>query len=338
MVAYRQSTETRPHRPYQVDQLLERLFELTYLSVAGTTCEPNRSVEVESTAYQTHPIKICWAENDTAFDEFKSQIAEGLVRTGLDPVHATLIVHSHSTYIKSARCLQAYPAGDLTELERVTTISTPAASDNTFQAPRSGCEITVALVVNKCLDVDRPSRPRDKAYWLARATFTVSDPKRWPLWQPQILDEDARERFRLSEGVVAFVQMGDDSDVMAPLGDSVPSLWIAEDVWTELEVRPKEPSANACAWQLAAILIRETVFRYSLATRHQSSQPTRDEGDYLKDSLIGAIVTAIAGKGATDEERRKFLAEARSQPGRIAALAEGTFELKQAILASLLAH
>lgn len=335
MVISRTARETRIHRGCSIDSKLDSIFSDTTLSVGKTTCQPKGSITLDPITFATAPISLSWASSRSQFEALKKTWTLGVGDTGLAPQHTSILVTGTSTYLKSTAVLLDTGEEGPSSLNFRETLADASDRRSLFEGGSGKYEICVALVLNKSLSVDRISRPSRKGYWLARATYTISNEKHWPLWQPQPLTDDVRQKFNLGDDTVSFVEL-DDSDILAPSGESPATIWLNEDIWDALVTHNTRKETASFGWHLMMQFVREILFRYSeICDQDHTTVTTDSEEDLLRDSLIGALITAISGNGATREDKLDWLRRAREEPGYVAALAEDTLKVKKPMLAAL---
>lgn len=333
MARRRPSHESRVYRPFVVDRQLESLFDDSCLLIGKERCKANETVSLDSVPFRDASIDIQWARSNEAFSAFKSALRHGMFGTGIVPEHACLAVTARTPYLKGVRQLVTFNAGNLTKLRRLTNLGTRGDRPDVLRAAFHGFEVIVSLTLNKDLPKDDLRRPRDKGFWLARATFTIKSLRHAPLWHPKKLTKEHRETLNLAPQAVTYVEFGDDADVLAPLEEAAPVLWIDEDVWDLLARPSNKENAEALARHYFLQVVSETLYRYAAHTS-DSAVPLSEGAtkQILRDSVIGRFVSAIAGRDASVESRQQLLHLAGEDPALVQAMAQDSFDLKRSIL------
>ena len=126
------------------------------------------------------------------------------------------------------------------------------------------------------------------------------------LFRPRPLDEVNRRRLRLRRGVTRFIEF-EGGDLTAPLsGSEVPTLWVDEQLITDIDRLHTSPLARHLQLQLALDFISGVVFEFSRQTAGgvQLDDATSLTYEDIKDSLLGRVVRFVAGSRAASEGTR----------------------------------
>ncbi len=316
--------ETKTVRPFDVPESLERLFHRVTLRVGAQHIQAGkeRLVWDDADTYGGQEVELEWsAERD--FDGFQKAIMEGAEAAGIAASNLSLLVLVTSGYLGTTEVVHRETLGDGSPAERVLKLGGKAnrAVGLRVVSDRPN-RITAYLVLNREI-ARKPLQPWRKGTWLARREFRIGLEAPSAIFRPLELDDKRRKEFRLLPGTVRYLRSCDPFDPESP-----PEMYVDSEILQAVSRDPKSATSQMVQRELAAYFIRSVVAESTKKTDE------RRDGSWseLEDSLLGRIVKYLEGKGKSDEDYEKRLAEVREDPERVVALAEDRLGVRAAIL------
>lgn len=329
--------ETGILRRYFVSSDVEESLDGSRLRLGALVCEPDGSIYPDQERYLNDPLSFEWAPDEQSWHDKRRQLARGLADTGLEPNDVVYTITARSGYLKNLCLLDEGSLGDLESLPRSVHLHEGSGSPDALMAPVHGSEVALTL----SLAANRPNKPQrqphEKGYRLARAHFRLETSRKQLLFDFRPLRPQTKSDKGLDADVFTYLEFQNKRDIMTSLEDhQYPILWIDSDVYNVISLAGETRHSQAIQNAIVVSAIRESVFRYAAEIGSEDQHPTPSELDNLvKETLIGAIVTTIAGNNASSDRKRELMEEARQFPYHFAAKADGIFSLKDSALAAL---
>ena len=325
------SSESRVLRPFNVDKRLEEALRLAQFSYGDLRCAAGERVLVEDGRFGMRPPILEWCP-EQHFAQFKRDLALGAVDTHIDKALLCLAVTARSAYLKMCELVYCHPLSDLERLERRVRLD--HGPDGSRR--RVFCAETHGAVVDAYIALRRPVKPRPftpsrSGAWFGRASFRIECQSDAELFRPQPLDDEERARLGLADGAMRFLELDADS-LTVPLTEAdVPTLWVDEQLLTDLDRHGRSAVAQHIQRQLALDVIAGVVFEFARSRDEDATMLYED----LKDSLIGKVVRLLAGTRADDAQRDNMVKRCRNDPRWAIAHAEDAVGLRASALKSL---
>lgn len=323
------STEARTVRPFGDFGYLTDVLETLTFEFGPDACLANQNIaiEIDANAFALRPAQIVWAE-ESGFDDFKYSVvkAVGAIEIPVDAVSLTVV--ASTSYLKDARVVASCSLRDINELKRVTRLTGPPRAP-AFLAWQSGFTVDAFLLLNRPLR-RAALQPWRKGTWLARASFAVYTQLGRQVFLPTPLTDEIRRRIGVPLKTMRYVELG-DHDPLTALQDQgeEPVFYVDERILAELSAAPKSTASAALQVQLALDFISQTIHA---ASRQLADDPTKSAHDA---SLIGFIARFILGSQLTEETKAQIVDEIRTDPPRVLAKVEDSFDIGDQFIRSL---
>lgn len=325
------SSESRLLRPFRVDRRLEEALRNTEFSYGNRRCKAGEHLLIEDRTFGTRRPILEWSSEEH-FEEFKRDLALGAVGMGINESHLCLAVTARSGYLKLCERLFCHPLDDLEGLDRKVQLGeTPDGSrPQVFCADSHGAVVDAYLALRRPIN-PAPLRPSRVAAWLAHASFRVECDSEPDLYRPQPLDDENRNRLRLDQETVRFLEL-DPTSLTLPLAEGdVPTFWVDEQFLTDVHRQGGSAVGKYFQMHLALGFFVGVILEFARNADRDEIPPYED----IRDSLIGRVARILAGTRADDSKREAMLMLCRKDPGRTVAYAEHAVGLRSAALKSL---
>ena len=331
------SGESRTFRPFSIDGRLSGVLDQAEFSYGDLRCGAGERVLIEDRSFGMRTPTVTWAP-EHRFEQFKRDLAAGAVATGIGASHLCLAITARSGFLKLYETAYSHPLADIAGVSRVIRLDDrpDGSRREVFSAESHGATVDAYVALRQALPTT-PLRPSRIATWLAHASFRIECEGDSSLFRPRPLDEENRRRLRLRQGVTRFIEF-DGGELTAPLsGSEVPTLWVDEQLITDIDRLHTSPLARHLQLQLALDFISGVVFEFSrqAASGAQLDDATSLTYEDIKDSLLGRVVRFVAGSRAASEEREQLLRACRDDPRLVVAWAEDSVGARAATLDAL---
>ena len=326
------SSESRVLRPFEVADRLAGALRRARFSYGNLHCGADEGFVVEDGSFGMRQPVIEWAAEDE-FDDFKKDLVQGAVDTGLDKSLLCLAVTVRSGYLKTCDLVWVCSLDDLSGLERRVDIGerAPGSRWDAFRAETHGAEVDIYVARRRGAGAPSRRRPSRKGAWLAHVSFRIRCESDSELFKPQPLDDTSRRDLGLPAKTMRFVDIDNGESVTDPLHESsVPILWVDEQLLSDLDAHAATPLAQHLQRQLAIDFIASVVFEFSRLSPEEMSSSY----DEIRDSLIGRIVRFLV-RGGDDAACEAMLRTCRDKPREAVAQAEHAVDILAAAKKSL---
>ena len=325
------SSESRLLRPFRIDRRLEGAFRTTEFSYGDRRCKAGEHVLIEDRTFGMRQPVLEWS-SDEHFEDFKRDLALGAVGMGIHESHLCLAVTARSGYLKHCERVFFQPLDDLDGLDRKVPLdkAPDGSRRHVFCAESHGAVVDAYLALRRPIN-PAPLRPSRMAAWFAHASFRVECESEPDLFRPQPLNDENRQRLRLAQETVRFLEL-DPTSLTLPLAEGdVPTFWVDEQLLTDVDRQGRSAVAQHFQRHLAFDFVVGIILEFARNVDHDEVAPYED----IRDSLIGRVARLLAGTRADDSQRDGMLKLCREDPGRAVALAEHAVGLRSAALKSL---
>ena len=330
------SGESRTFRPFSIDGRLSGLLEQAEFSYGDLRCGVGERVLIEDRSFGMRTPTVTWAPVHR-FEQFKHDLAAGAAATGIGASDLCLVVTARSGFLKLYETAYCHPLADIAGISREIRLGDrlDGSRREVFSTETHGATVDAYVALRHTLPT-APLRPSRIATWLAHASFRIECEGDSSLFRPRPLDEDNRRRLRLRRGVTRFIEF-EGGDLTASLsGSEIPTLWVDEQLITDIDRLHSSPLARHLQLQLALDFISGIVFEFS---RQIAGDQLDDAAaltyEDIKDSLLGRVVRFVAGSRAASEEREQVLRACRDDPRLVVAWAEDSVGARAATLDAL---
>lgn len=315
------SLETRIVRPFHLANDLRRCLDCLSLRFGAEVCMPGGRITVSDPhTYLRSVPRLCWGDDEAQFDAFKNGLAESLGQLGIRPQTASLVVTAYTPYLKMTDILIMLPVSQIDSLKRECVFH--PERPRALQASTHGAVVTAYLVLNRNLS-PKPLRPWRKGTWLAKVAFQLRTDTGDQVFRLTPLDAQRREELNLPKDCVHYLEM-EPSEVVRPFeGSAVPVFYVDADLLAQLDRTKHSATGKALQVQLVRDLLAGVIMNVAASDGDQGAGLTWDE---VRGSLLGRIVSMVAGTEASPEEGLRYVSE---DPVRLIALIEGAVNLRQ---------
>ena len=322
------SREVRTVRPFQIGDSLDRVLEDVVFRFGTDECSAGGRIQVDDVDdYHRRQAELAWS-SEHEFECFKTSLSDMVAEIGIDPGALALFVTVSTSYLKITEVVFRHQLSDLDGLPAIANMSDPRP-----KALRAGfhrANVAAYLLLTKDID-PQPLRPWRKGTWLARAVFRLVSTPSTSLFRPTPLDQAQRDRLGLPQGVVRYLDLGDYEPRLS-YDDSIPlAFYVDKDLLDLLTARPNSRLSHFIQVQLVQDFIRGVLRSPAVQEENFDDLSWAD----LEDTLLGRIVSLIAGSRASDEDRYKLISMSKREPDRILALAEDAIGLRKDLLAAV---
>ena len=331
------SGESRTFRPFSIDGRLSGVLEQTEFSYGDLRCGAGERVLIEDRSFGMRAPTVTWAP-ERRFEQFKRDLAAGAAATGIGTSHLCLVITARSGFLKLYETTYCHPLADIAGISKEVRLDErlDGSRREVFNTESHGATVDAYVALRQTLPT-APLRPSRIATWLAHASFRIECEGDSSLFRPRPLDEENRRRLRLRRGVTRFIEF-EGGDLTASIsGSEIPTLWVDEQLITDIDRLHNAPLARHLQLQLALDFISGVVFEFSRQTAGgvQLNAATALTYEDIKDSLLGRVVRFVAGSRAASEEREQVLRSCRDDPRLVVAWAEDAVGARAATLDAL---
>ena len=322
------SSETRTVRPFNVDRRFGSVFADAVLYYGSQQCEVGGSISVGDD-FDRCQASLVWTASG-AHRDFVGRIREGVLGSGLKLEDCRVVVVARLGYLKMREVVFSHALADPSALVPETQLDLDDRGRRraVFRSRSHGVEVDAYVALARTVPAaeHEPLRPWRAGTWLAHGRFVVRCREYAELFRPSPLNEQAREQLQLSAGTMTFAEfVGDMSDPEAQVDDVV-TYWVDEELLQTIDAQRRSPAAELVQRWLFTEFVGAVIYEYA---RSAAEQPGARDHSYedVKDSVIGRIVAALAGRGSTVDKRTEALRVFQRQPHVAIAGAQDTLRL-----------
>lgn len=323
------SREVRTVRPFQIGDSLDRVLEYAVLRFGADECPAGSRIQVDDADdYLRRRAELVWASEE-GFENFKMSLSNAVAAIGIDPGALALLVTAATGYLKITEVVFRHPLSDLDNLPAIVNLSDPRPK--ALRAGFHGANVVAYLLLTEDIDL-RPLRPWRKGTWLARAVFRlVSTSPTTSLFRLTPLDQTQRDRLGLPQGVVRYIDLGDFESIQSYDDSNLPTFYVDEDLLASLTARPNSRLSRFVQVQL----VQDFIWGVLRSPAVQQEELDDLSWTDLEETLLGKILSLIAGSKASDERRYALVKESKEKPDKVLALAEDAIGLRKELLAAV---
>jgi len=333
------STETRTVRPFVGVEGLEDALEGSVLHFGLDRCPgagDNRDILVDllPEEFLRRSISLEWAPDDEAFSVLKKQMAKSAEEAGIKLAALSLWVIAENAYMKHSDPVFKCSLDKLKTLERkvdlVDLIDGNKARAPAFLCPSSGFRVTAYILLSQPRK-RTPLSPHLIGTWLAKSKFGVHTSASQGGFSMTPLTKEEREKLGLPKQTMRFFEFGDHNVFEPHSGQNPPLFYVDDGLLSQLQAH-KTPPSEAIQLQLA-LDMQLAIIRQALVEINSGDGGERDRNyDDVKTSLVGGLIRAAAGPGATGKARDIWLEHLRDQPEKVIAGLEDRINVRKSIL------
>lgn len=328
------SRETRLVRPYEIAPGLSGVLDEVVLRY-GRVPIPAGSTTVwpAHEPFGQQRVLLAWRGDDASFDRFRSGLRSSLAQMGIPKESVGLLVTARTAYLQRTETLLHCSLGDLDSLERVADLTSPRRpiAFRTLLTKSVRVEVHLLLASAVPKDSGRPLRPWRKGTWLAHTRFRLRSEAVVAFFQPIPLTPAKRRELGLGAGVVRFLDLQHCEFLEDHDPDNQPTLYLDHTVLKRLAANPRTPAATCYQTDLAAWLLTGL-----LAQASSESEMWQDDAwSDLRETLLGRLVAAVIGRRGPQARERLLEDLRRGRLERVAAAAEDSVQLKDAVRKAL---
>ena len=272
--------------------------------------------------YGEQDLLLEWRASGTMSD-FRADLRRGCSESDLPPDALALVVTATSRYLGFVDVLVAHSLDDLDELEPTLDLRAERPDAAAWRTSARGCRVDAYLLLSRALP-EEPLRPWRKGVWLSRAGFTVATDYAESLFRPRRLDDRARTRFGLSAQVLRYVRLPDNiwDEYEA---DDPPEAYLDAEIMDEIAARPRALAARLAQVELAQVFLRSVLADACLNREQWKDREWRE----IEKSLLGKVIRAICGKGASSKDCARWMDElAGGNLEKVVSESEGATEIR----------
>lgn len=272
--------------------------------------------------YGEQDIFLAWCPPGRMSD-FRANLRRGCSESSLPPDSLALVVTATSRYLGFVDVLVVHSLDDLDELEPEMDLRAEKPDAAAWRTSTRGCRVDAYLLLSRALH-EEPLRPWRKGVWLSRAGFTVATDYTESLFRPRRLDDRARTRFGLSAQVMRYVRLPDNiwDEYEA---DDPPEAYLDAEIMDEIAARPRALASRIAQVELVQVFLHSVLADACLNREHWKDR----EWPEIEKSLLGKVLRAICGKGASAKECAHRMDElAGGHLERVVAESEGATEIR----------
>lgn len=322
------SREVRTVRPFQIGDSLDRVLEDAVFRFGADECSAGSRIQVDDVDdYRRRRAELAWASED-GFEYFKTSISNMVAAIGIDPGALALLVTTATGYLKITEVVFCHPLSDLDNLPAIVNLSDPRPK--ALRTGFHGANVAAYLLLIEDID-PQPLRPWRKGTWLARAVFRLVSTSQTSLFRLTPLDETQRDRLGLPQGVVRYIDLGDCEPTQSYDDSNPPIFYVDKELLDLLAARPNSRLSRFVQVQL----VQDFIWGVLRSPAVQEEELEDLSWTDLEDTLLGKILSLIAGSSASDEWRHTLIKESKEDPDKILALAEDAIGLRKVLLAAV---
>ena len=318
------SREVREIRPFQTVELAG-VLEDTVLRFGKDECAAGGYIEVaDPEEYRVRRAEVVWAPEDQ-FASFTQTLLKGTSGMDMDPQALALVIAVSTAYLKSTEIVYRRAVSELDYLPRRVLITDPRP--DALRAGFHGATVVTYLMLTR--SVPRvPLKPWRIGTWLARATYRLITPQAGGLFRPAALNAERRAELVLPSRTVRYVELG-DHDLLKPVTASgLPTLWVDEDLLTELNARPTSQLSQTVQIQL----FQDFVWTVLSSPEVQQDDLNGMEWSDLEKTLVGRIIRLVGGSRIDDDKSRHWIQLLRADPAKLMAHVEHAVGLRDIVM------
>ena len=322
------SREVRTVRPFQIGDSLDRVLEDVVFQFGSDECSAGGRIQVNDVDdYCRRRAELAWASEE-GFEYFKISVSNAVAAIGIDPGALALLVTVATGYLKITEVVFRHPLSDLDNLSAIVNLSDPRPK--ALRTGFHGAKVAAYLLLTEDID-PQPLRPWRKGTWLARAVFRLVSTSPTSLFRLTPLDQPQRDRLGLPQGVVRYIDLG-DYEPRLPYDDLIlPDFYVDEDLLASLATRPNSRLSRFIQVQLVQDFIWGVLRSPAVQEENFDDLSWED----LEDTLLGRMLSLIAGSKASNEQRYELIRMSKENPDKVLALAEDAIGLREELLAAV---
>lgn len=324
------SAENRQIRPYKNLTPLTDLFRGIELHVEKeNTREEGETLTVSYGNYLDAPIhlKFSTLQNPgseeetwelTDFKKFIDEFEKQLKQTELNPEQISFTIVATSNYLKILN-YKIMTIPEIKDSHNSISLAQRGLKERweVFQAPRHGCRITFAAILNENIKNPKPLTPHRKGTWLARADFQLKseiDETLKLLVEP--LNEIERERLKLNKSVSQYIEIKEGTIDPEIENTHAPIMYLDEDLY--------DLALNFAKTDRSKVFQRKLVLDYITSITYNASKELTESNktyEEINGSLVASIISGI-DKNMSSEEKEMFLGLIQKEPEKFIATVE----------------
>lgn len=235
-----------------------------------------------------------------------------------EAVKLALIATSHEMRLSSV--LASYSLAELPDIEVDLSLGM-----RKFLSAKGGCEISVALLLSTELP-PKSLKPHALGQWLAKKTFSLKPEQASNEFRILPLTDKDRERLRLPEGTVHFVEKGGSlNDPEAKLQDCL-TIWVSEPIFNALS----RDSASRASAAIQKAMLSEIILSVVVSEARDLDGGMPEEG-----SPLNGFFEDLAKSSKVPKEQLVQHARPNGDAPRLGAYVQQLLDLGNAMKAAL---
>lgn len=322
------SWEVRTVRPFQIGDSLERVLEDTVFRFGADECPAGGRIQVDDIDdYHRRQAELAWS-SEHEFECFKISLSDMIAEIGIDPGALALLVTISTSYLKISEVCFSHPLSDLDSLPATVNLSNPRPK--ALRTGFHGANVAAYLLLTEDID-PLPLRPWRKGTWLARAVFRLISTSPTSLFRPTPLDQTQRDRLGLPPGVARYLDLGDYVPSQSYDDLNLPTFYVDKELLDSLAVRPNSRLSRFVQVQL----VQDFIWGVLRSPAVQEEELGHLSWVDIADTLLGRLLSLIAGSRASDKKRYELIKRVQKRPDEVLALAEDAIGLRKELLAAI---
>jgi hypothetical protein len=302
------SSEHRENRPFKAIPQLDALLAQMKLYVGDQVVQPDSSAVVSDDVFLHSPFVLRLAADETVLRETVQAALSAVEASPYEATDLALVVVASSPYLKIAEVLAVVELPEMAELPASRALTGPVRP-KAMQSARSGCEIEVAICLNKTREF-KPLEAWRRWSWLSLSRFGVGTEAALGGFVPLPLDAAKRTEFGLPNGTMRYILIDNDVSVTSPDSseDSL-QLYVDADLLALMSVNDKGSNSKYLQRLLFIDAVWVVVNHALLVDDIVDLTP-----DDIKGSLLDKVLHMAAGPSATTTQITAMLDLMREKP------------------------